>query len=178
VPLPAGLFNAFGNLTESLDEVAVEGVANPDFETMDASWLQAMVLWASANGMEAITPFTTLCFFPYGSAGHDKETDSLYNASVMAALAAGQLSSTGKAYRGYAPQYSAAVATSVSSASYATLSSVFTPGCGPGATPCFANQTVAPDSLVSAFGADLATGIAAAPSGASYPPRLAVPRPT
>jgi uncharacterized protein (TIGR03437 family) len=131
-----------------------------------------MAQWASANGMEAIAPFTTLCFFAYGSAGHDMESDSVYNAAVQAALAQGQLSSTGKAYIGDSRQFGVATATSLSSASYATVSSVYTPGCGPAATPCFANQTVAPDSLISAFGADLAIGTATAPSGASYPATL------
>ena len=60
---------------------------------------------------------------------------------------------------------------SVSNASYATLPGPYTVGCGPATLPCNPNSTVAPDSLVSAFGTDLATGQAVAGSP-DYPTRL------
>ena len=165
VPLPASLFNSNGYLTESLDDAAVEGVADPDFETMDANWLQAIAQWASANGMEAITPFTTLCFFAYGTAGHNMEDDSVYNAAVQSALQQGQLSSTGNAYMADSIRFGIPTATSLSSASYATLSSIY--------SASFANQTAAPDALMAAFGADLGAATATAPPGPTYPLTLA-----
>ena len=170
-PLPSSLFNADGYLTESLDDVAVEGVANPDFASIDASWLNAMALFASANGMEAVTPFNTEVFFTYGTAGHDQETDGVFTTAVIAALAAGHLSSAGQAWLADSPPFAVRTATSLSSASYPVLSSVFTPNCGTAAAPCNANDTVAPDSLVSAFGADLSTTTAGA-SSASLPASL------
>jgi uncharacterized protein (TIGR03437 family) len=48
--------------------------------------------------------------------------------------------------------------TNISSASYATLPTVFNPTCGAAANPCNPQTRVAPDSLMSAFGVDLATG--------------------
>jgi uncharacterized protein (TIGR03437 family) len=168
VPLPASLFNASGYLTESLDSISVIGAANADFAPLDASWLQAMANFASANGLEALTTFETEPFFALGTAAHDTETDPVYVSSVSAALAGGQLTSTGKAYAAVAAQYGIKTAVSVSNASYATVPGAYTAGCGPAASPCNANGTVAPDSLVSAFGTDLATGQASAGSSA-YP---------
>jgi uncharacterized protein (TIGR03437 family) len=69
----------------------------------------------------------------------------------------GQLSSTGTAYAGDVQQLGIKNVTSISNASYATLPTVFSPNCGTANNPpCNANSTVAPDMIVSAFGADLA----------------------
>src|ERR1019366_5953449 len=84
VPLPSTLFNANGYLTESLDAISVIGAANADFAPLDASWLQAMANFASANGLEAITAFETEPFFALGTSGHDKETDAVYVSAVSA----------------------------------------------------------------------------------------------
>jgi len=146
VPLPSTLFNANGYLTESLDTISVIGAANTDFASLDASWLQAIASFASANGLEAITTFETEPFFALGTTGHDTETDPVYTSGVLAALGKGQLTSTGKAYAAIAAQYGIKMAASVSNASYATLA---------GAYAANANSTVAPDSLVSTFGTDL-----------------------
>jgi uncharacterized protein (TIGR03437 family) len=171
VPLPATLFNANGYLTEPLDSVAVIGAANADFAPLDESWLQAMANFASANGLEALTTFETEPFFALGTTGHDTEGDPVYVSAVSAALAGGQLTSTGKAHAAIAAQYGIKTAVSVSNASYATLPGPYTVGCGPATLPCNPNSTVAPDSLVSAFGTDLATGQAVAGSP-DYPTRL------
>jgi uncharacterized protein (TIGR03437 family) len=171
VPLPSTLLNANGYLTEPLDSIAVIGAANADFASLDASWLRAMANFASANGLEALTTFETEPFFALGTPGHDTETDPVYVSAVVAALAKGQVTSTGKAYAAIAAQYGIKTAMSVSNASYATLPGAYTVNCGPAASPCNANSTIAPDSLVSAFGTDLATGPAS--SGAStYPTTL------
>jgi uncharacterized protein (TIGR03437 family) len=171
LPLPATLLNANGYLTESLDSISVIGAANADFAPLDASWLQAMAKFASANGMEALTTFETEPFFALGTAGHDTETDPVYVSSVLAAQAKGQLTSTGSAYAAIAAQNGIKTAASLSNASYATVPGAYTAGCGPAASPCNANSTVAPDSLVSAFGTDLATGQAGAGSS-TYPTKL------
>jgi uncharacterized protein (TIGR03437 family) len=147
VPLPSTLLNANGFLTESLDSISVIGAADADFAPLDASWLEAMANWASANDMEALTTFETEPFFALGTAGHDTETDTVYVSSVSAALTKGQLSSTGQAYHAIAAQYGIKTTSSVNNASYATLTGTY------GAN---GNNTVAPDSLVSAFGTDLA----------------------
>ena len=76
------------------------------------------------------------------------EDDSVYNAAVQSALQQGQLSSTGNAYMADSIRFGIPTATSLSSASYATLSSIY--------SASFANQTAAPDALMAAFGADLA----------------------
>ena len=147
VPLPATLFNANGYLADTLDGVSLIGAANADFAPLDASWLQAMANFASANGLEAVDVFQTEPFFAFGTAGHDKRTDPVYFSAVATALAKGQLTSTGQAYAAIVAQYGIKTAVSVSNASYATLPGTF------GANN--ANSTVAPDSLVSAFGTDL-----------------------
>lgn len=156
-PLPASLFGPSGNLTSSLDSVAIIGVANPDLQTLDVNWLQGISKWASENGLEAVTAFTTLTFFAYGTSGHDHLFDQQYNTAVGAAIQNGQLTATGQAYQGIVKQYGIKEAVSISSASYATLPSRFNPNCGSAANPCNPDTTVAPDALVSAFGPDLAT---------------------
>ncbi|SPE39328.1 exported hypothetical protein [Candidatus Sulfopaludibacter sp. SbA3] len=171
VPLPTALFSANGYLTESLDSIAVIGPANADFAPLNASWAQAMSNFASANGLEALTVFETEPLFAWGAAGHDKETDPAYVSAVISALANGQLTSTGKAYAAITAQYGIKTAVSVSNASYATVPGAYTVGCGPAASPCNASSTVAPDSLVSAFGTDLATGLTSAGSS-TYPTTL------
>jgi uncharacterized protein (TIGR03437 family) len=149
-----------------LNAYALVGLCNADFEALDTAWLQAMLMWASASGMEAVTPFTTPAFFYYyqgataqGSATYqyDSPLDPTYIGSALTAVKAGQLSTVGKAYLGYSRQFEVPQVTSVSSASYATFRSVFTPDCAPGNDPCYARTVVAPDELVIAFGADLAT---------------------
>ena len=169
-PLPAGTLSPTGYLTKSLDDVAILGALNPAFATMDATWVQGMSRFAAANGMEAMTAFTTLAFFSYGTTGHDKITDPLVTSAVSGDLlpAAGQqaqLTSMAQAFQGDVngsntdAQAGIPVATSISSASFATLPpNAFDPNCGTAGNPCNANVTVAPDALVSAFGKDLATG--------------------
>ena len=164
VPLPTTLFSANGYLTESLDSISVIGAANADFAPLDASWLEAMADFASANGLEALTTFETEPFFALGTTGHDTETDPVYVSAVSAAVAKGQLTSTGKAYAAIAAQYGIKTAVSFSNASYATLPGAYTVNCGQATSPCNANSTVAPDSLVSAFGTDLGTEQATAGS--------------
>jgi uncharacterized protein (TIGR03437 family) len=147
IPLPSTLFNANGYLTESLDSISVIGAANADFAPLDASWQHAMANFASANGLEALTTFETEPFFALGTAGHDTETDPVYVSAVSAALANGQLTSTGKAYAAITAQYGIKTAVSVSSASYATVPGAYTVGCGPATSPCNAGSSTYPTTL-------------------------------
>jgi uncharacterized protein (TIGR03437 family) len=164
--LPNPLPSNWQSNPAGLSAYELVGDCNLDFQAMDVSWLQAMTMWASASGMEAVTPFTTQAFFYYyqgataqGTAtyGYDQPLNPVYIGSALQAIQSGQLTATAQAYLGYRTQFGIAEVTNVSSASYATLPSVFTPNCAPGANPCNAQTVVAPDELVSGYGADLGT---------------------
>jgi uncharacterized protein (TIGR03437 family) len=157
---------------ETLANLSLVGPCNLDFAAMDANWVQLVARFASANGMEAITAFTTEAFYSYGTAGADKPSEAPYSALVVQSLLQGQLTATGQGYLANSNQWGIKSATSVSSASYATLASVFNPACGTADNPCNANVTVAPDALVSVFGANLAVSSAFTES-ANYPTTLA-----
>ena len=160
-------------LSGSLDTESTLGPVDSALASLFPPWIQAMALFASANGMEAVTIFTTPAFFQYGTAaGTDAPEETAYISAVNSAIAQGQLTPTGQAYLTYSQQLGIKVATSLSSASYATLPSVFNPNCGTPTDPCNADATVAPDELVSAFGADLAASSAPTPS-AGFPTTLA-----
>lgn len=152
LPDPIGPWNG-----EPLADRALIGPVNSDFASMDANWLHGMMLFASANHMEAMTPFTTEAFFFYGSAGDDTPDNTTYQAADEQAIQQGQLSTTGQAYLADNKQMAVAQLTNISSASYATLPTVFNPTCGTGGNSCNAQTLVAPDALISVFGADLAT---------------------
>jgi uncharacterized protein (TIGR03437 family) len=157
--LPATLPPGWQSNPGGLDAYTLVGTCDVAFATEDVDWLQAMTQWASANGLEAITPFTTAAFFYYGnSTSADVDTQSPYVQALQQAVDAGQtLTASGKAYVTLGGQNAIKEAISVSSASYATLPTVFNPTCGPGNNPCNAETIVAPDELVTAFGTDLAT---------------------
>jgi uncharacterized protein (TIGR03437 family) len=155
--------------TGTLDQESSVGPASSDFATLYPSWIQAMANFASANGMEAVTIFTTPTFFQYGSTGADEPEEAAYSFTVVNAVELGQLTPTGQTYQTTSQMLGIPVAASLSSASYSELSSVF---CAPGTNPCNADSTVAPDELVSAYGADLATSNMSATS-ANLPATLA-----
>jgi len=155
--LPAVLPPGWQSNPEGLDAYTLVGDCDAAFATLDATWLQAMAAYASANQMEALTPFTTADYFYLGAAGADNPFNTTYINNALTAIENGQLSSTGLAYLKISQTLGVKQVVSLSSASYATLPSVFTPDCGTPASPCNAQTVVAPDNLVSAFGADLAT---------------------
>jgi len=130
-PLPAGVLTAKGYLTEPLDDAAVDGPANPDFAAIDISWVEAMAQYASANGLEAITAFTTQTFFAYGTPGHDKPSDPVYSAAVIGALKSGQITATGQSYLAARSQYGVKPSAGASGASQAS------PAAGTGAAQTF-----------------------------------------
>ncbi|MGC9951572.1 MAG: hypothetical protein ABSF64_34910 [Bryobacteraceae bacterium] len=153
LPNPLGPWNG-----EPLADRALIGPVNADFASMDANWLHGMMLFASANHMEAMTAFTTEAFFFYGPAGEDTPDNTAYQSADEQAMQQGQLSTTGQAFLADSRQMGVQRLTNISSASYATLPTVFNPTCGAAANPCNPQTRVAPDSLMSAFGVDLATG--------------------
>jgi uncharacterized protein (TIGR03437 family) len=153
IPLPAGWQSNPGGT----DALALVGDCDVAFAPMDAVWLQAMSTWASDAGMEALTAYTTEAFFTYGSSGSDKPSQASYVGTVLQAVQNGQLTTAGQAYLQARTQLGIPEVTSLSSASYASIPSVFTPNCGSADDPCDALTVVAPGELVSAFGADLAT---------------------
>jgi len=155
LPDPLGPWNG-----EPLADRAIIGPVDADFASMDANWLHGMMLFASANHMESMTAFTTEAFFYYGSASDDTPDNTTYQTADEQAIQQGQLSTTGQAYLADSQQMGVKRLTNISSASYATLPTVFNPTCGRGANPCNAQTLVAPDALISAFGADLATASA------------------
>jgi len=142
---------------ESLADISLIGPVDGDFAVMDANWLHGIALFAAANHMESMTAFPTEAFFWYGPAGEDTPDNPSYRSADEQAIQQGQLSSTGQAYLADSQQMGAGRLTNLSSASYGTLPTVFNPTCGTGANPCNAQSIVAPDSLMSAFGTDLAT---------------------
>jgi uncharacterized protein (TIGR03437 family) len=155
LPNPIGPWNG-----EPLADRAIIGPVDADFASMDANWLHGMMLFASANNLEAMTAFTTEAFFYYGSASDATPDNTTYQAADEQAIQQGQLSSTGQAFLADAQQMGVQRIVDLSSASYATLPTVFDPTCGTPTNPCNPLALVAPDSLISAFGADLATGSA------------------
>ena len=153
-PLPPG----WQSLPGGLDSIALVGSCNVAFAQMDVNWLDAMLQWGAVNSLEAVTVFSTPAFFYYGATHPgDVDTDPVYIPALVAAVQAGQtLTTAGQGFVTLNGQHGIKIATSVQSASYATLPSVFNPNCGTADDPCNANATVAPDELVSAFGVDLA----------------------
>ena len=157
---------------QTLDALSLVGSCDADFAAMDTNWLQMISQFASANGMEAVSAYTTEDFFQYGTANADKVSEPAYSAEAQQAILNGQMTATGQAYAAASKQFAAPQVVSLSSASYATLPTVFDPKCGTGSNPCNANATVAPDELISAFGADLANGSGSSTSS-PFPTKLA-----
>jgi uncharacterized protein (TIGR03437 family) len=163
-PLPADW------ATQSNEALAVYGSGYSAFAPLDAAWLAAMTAFASANGMEAMTYFQTNTLFLYVGSGVTQATTAAYITELIAAVPLGQTTSTltasttptstSAALLSQNQQLGIRQVTSLSNASYATISSIYNPGCGSATNPCNANTTVAPDGLVSAFGTNLATATA------------------
>jgi uncharacterized protein (TIGR03437 family) len=146
------------------------GSADAVFEPLDENWMQGMAKLASDLGMEAVTGFTTQTFFLYTNTGQpDKATDPAYLALVRGVIQQGQLTAMATSFQQDVAQYGVKTATSVNNASYGTLPSVFDQTCGTATNPCNPNSTIAPDMLVSTFGANLANQSA---SSSSFPTSL------
>jgi hypothetical protein len=120
LPNPIGPWNG-----EPLAGRAIIGPVDADFAAMDANWLHGMMLFASANHLEAMTAFTTEAFFYYGSASDATPDNTTYQTADGQAIQQGQLSSTGQAYLADSRQMGVQRLVDLSSASYATLPTVF-----------------------------------------------------
>jgi len=168
-PLPASDYAADGSLLMPLDSPTVSALGSCDavFTNLDVAWLQGMAKWASGNGMEAMTVFTTLGFFALESGMNGYLFSKVEAQSVQSALGSGQFSAVpSPGFQMPAAQMGIPEAVSVSSASYARLSSAYCT-----ASALCPNSSIAADELVSAFGLDLATTSTAAPS-ANFPTSL------
>jgi len=157
----------------SNEALSIDGSGYSAFAPLDAQWLAAMTAFCSANGMEAMTYFQTNTLFLYVSSGVTQATNPAYLTELIAAVPMGQTAtsltatttptSTSTALLTQSQQVGIKEVVSLSNASYPTLPSIYNPNCG-SPTPCNANTSIAPDSLVSAFGTDLATGTAVSSS--------------
>jgi uncharacterized protein (TIGR03437 family) len=160
--------------SQSDEALSVYGSGYSAFAPLDAQWLAAMTAFCSANGLEAMTYFQTNTLFLYVSSGVTQATNPAYLMELIAAVPLGQTTSalaatttptsTSTALLSQTQQWGIKEAVSLSNASYATIPSIYNPNCGSATDPCNANSTVAPDGLVSAFGADLATTTAVSTS--------------
>ncbi|MBU0478694.1 hypothetical protein KKC91_09025 [bacterium] len=71
--------------TETLDNISAMGIGNEAFQTLDVKWLEAMSLYASVWGLEAITPFWIQTFFKYVKEGGNALSQG-YNLQVIEAI--------------------------------------------------------------------------------------------
>ena len=152
---PSGAQGAAGGL----ETYSSLGSANSVFQQMDADWITAMAKFASAYGLEAFTPYTTEAFFLYVNGNSPMDGNAVspaYLTSTESAIQRGQVTPTAKAYSSAVSTYGIKTAASVSNASYATLPTVFNPGCGSADNPCNPDSVVSGNMIVSAFGVDLA----------------------
>ena len=158
-PIPPG---GVQSNPQGAEAYSLVGTCDTVFETLDQDWLLGIAQFDMAYGMTGMTPFTTQTFMLYVSAPVplDESSNPTYLKELAVTIApmtgGAQLTTTGAAYAAEVAQYGIKTATSVSNASYATLPTVFNPTCGTATNPCNPNSSVAPDMIVSAFGADLA----------------------
>jgi hypothetical protein len=82
----------------SADAVSVKNVGDRYFQDLDVKWIQSLSAWASAMGIEGITPVWMQTFFVYEDSGTDA-FDANYLKNVMAAIGKGQRTETFRALR-------------------------------------------------------------------------------
>jgi len=89
---------------ESFDAIMAKGIGLAEFAETDALWLEMIVSFASAWGMEAVTPFWTQPFFKYVERGGDALSKD-YNRDVMAAVLRGERTATFHKFRELIKRY-------------------------------------------------------------------------
>ncbi len=95
------IYNASG--AQNALAAAMQGIGNPVFASLDQQWLKAIVIYAKAKGLAAVTPFWTTTFFAYAGSGN--ATDPAYVSAVTQALNYGQRTDTFSAYQTLIKQY-------------------------------------------------------------------------
>jgi len=80
------------------DQISVQSVGDPAFETLDVKWIRMMMAWAAAQGVEGITPVWMQTFFAYGSEGTGA-FDPEYLRRVIAAIDKGERTQTFRALK-------------------------------------------------------------------------------
>ncbi|NOY82776.1 MAG: hypothetical protein GXP31_17395 [Kiritimatiellaeota bacterium] len=83
---------------ETLDAISAKGIGDQVFQALDAKWLTAMILYANAWRLEAVTPFWTQTFFKYVT-GDGNALDPSYNRQVVEAIKAGEVTKTFDAFK-------------------------------------------------------------------------------
>lgn len=87
-----------GRPTGTLDQIASKSVGDRTFESLDIQWIQSMVRFAEALGMEAVTPVWMQAFFKYED-GPGDALDPGYNKQVAEAIMRGERTRTYEAIR-------------------------------------------------------------------------------
>jgi uncharacterized protein (TIGR03437 family) len=167
--LPATLPPNWQSNPNGLDGVALLGPADSDFAALDSDWIQLISKYDASNGMISVGPFKTPIFFAMGSASDATFTSPAYDQLVLTALRDGQLSSVGQTNFSTSQTGAIPFLTSLSSASYATVTSTYSQKTS---TAYYPDATVAPDELISGYSTDLATQSATQPGGTTYPTSL------
>jgi hypothetical protein len=68
----------------SLESVVAKSIGDRDFEDVDIHWLETMVEYARAWGLQSVTPFWTQAFFKYVGEDGDALSESYNNAAASA----------------------------------------------------------------------------------------------
>ena len=85
----------------SLDQIAVKSVGDRSFQELDIKWINGIAKFASAVGIEAITPIWMQTFFKYAD-GEVDAFDPQYNKQVIEAIHRGERTKTYEAVRALA----------------------------------------------------------------------------
>jgi hypothetical protein len=88
----------------TLEDFVSRAIGNRAFAEIDAKWLEAISLYASAWNLEAITPFWTQTFFLYVTGGGDGGLDPEYDRRVAEAIDQGARTATFDAYKALAAE--------------------------------------------------------------------------
>jgi len=87
-----------GKKRDSLETISATGIGLRSYQDLDIDWLEAITQYASAWGLESITPFWTQTFFKYVPEGGDALSQD-YNEQVMDAISKGKRTDTYYAYQ-------------------------------------------------------------------------------
>ncbi|MDH3913167.1 MAG: hypothetical protein OEU09_17925 [Rhodospirillales bacterium] len=82
----------------TLEEISAAGVGDSAFMDLDIKWLETLAAYASAWGLESMTPFWTQTFFTYLEDA-EGALDPAYNRAVAAAIARGERTPTFHAFQ-------------------------------------------------------------------------------
>jgi hypothetical protein len=90
---------------DSLDALALQGIGDRGFQSLDVKWLQALTQYAAAQSFESITAVWTQTFFKYVPAGGGNANDPAYTALVIEAVRNRERTDTFRVYRALAGRF-------------------------------------------------------------------------